>query len=315
MAAVLSGKQTKEQAFSIESQPSRWPASLQLSFCKQAGKTLLHRKRHHGPLYVQKAFYPEGQDCAHVYLLHPPGGIVSGDSLEISISLDKEAKVLLTTPGATRLYRARLDENEKSSESEKKPLVQRVVNQMSVNERGYLEWLPGETIVYDGANLEMVTDVSLGANSLFCGWEISCLGLPASNAYFREGSFNQSFSISIDGVPKVIDRLAFDADSIYLKSLCGFQGCPVFGTMIVGPFSQRSCDASSVNILLDTLRDQIEKQGVADQAAVTWVNEFMIMRYLGRCSDQARQLFIAAWKILRPQLVERKAIAPRIWAT
>jgi urease accessory protein len=57
-----------------------WQASLNLSFANRFNKTLLVQRKHSGPLTVQRPFYPEGDVC-HVYLLHPPGGIVGGDEL------------------------------------------------------------------------------------------------------------------------------------------------------------------------------------------------------------------------------------------
>ncbi|WP_157114454.1 hypothetical protein [Halioglobus japonicus] len=54
---------------------SAWHASLELSLAQREAQTRLYRCRHKGPLYVQKAFYPEGDSLAHLYLLHPPGAL------------------------------------------------------------------------------------------------------------------------------------------------------------------------------------------------------------------------------------------------
>lgn len=288
--------------------PAQWPASLHLEFAGpefagKSAKTVLKRSRHQGPLYVQRAFYPEGPDCAHVYLLHPPGGVVSGDTLDITLEAKSRAKVLITTPGATRLYRARLDR------PDTQPLTQIIRNQISVAEASFVEWLPAETIVFDGAHIDLQTEVNLDPNSQFCGWEIGCLGLPASNELFKSGSFKQSFNISVEGIPKVLDRLQFKADSAYLQSLCGFQGYPVYGSLIAGPFGD------VIDESVDVLRHKIEDEAIEQHFAVTAVNQFIILRYLGSCSAEVREIFIDVWKAIRPMLVEREAIEPRIWAT
>ena len=299
---ALSSSDTDQVQGTLQA-PARWPASLALEFDGSTGKTVLGRSRHQGPLYVQKAFYPEGPDCAHIYLLHPPGGIVSGDTLDVSLKLKSRAQVLLTTPGATRLYRARQDQPGCA------PLPQRVLNRVSVSDQSCTEWLPGETIVFDGASIDLSTDIHLGEGSRLCGWEITCLGLPASNEPFRSGRFSQSFTVTQNGVPKVMDRMAFNADSSYLSSRCGMQGKPVFGTFIAGPF-EKDCEQS-----VESLRQLIEQQEAQPKFAVTTLNGFIILRYLGECSDEARQLFIHAWKNLRPCLIGRVAVEPRIWAT
>ena len=47
----------------------------------------------------------EGSGCCHLYVLHPPGGVVAGDSLDVRLQLTEAAHVLITTPGAGRFYR------------------------------------------------------------------------------------------------------------------------------------------------------------------------------------------------------------------
>lgn len=283
--------------------PARWPARLALDFCGRGDKTVLVKKRHEGPLYVQKAFYPDGPNCAHVYLLHPPGGVVSGDSLNVSLSLTDAAQVLMTTPGAARLYRARQDRPDQP------PLKQRVYNRLTVAAKSQLEWLPGETIVFNGADIELITEVNLSDGCQFMGWEILCLGLPASNLPFTEGRFSQTIMINQDGLPKIIDRMQFSADSPYLQSRCGLQSQPVYGSFIAGPMCDKIPEPESmVQHVIDALDD-------AQCFSVTRLDSYLVIRYLGAEADRARMYFIEIWKQLRPVLMERPAIEPRIWST
>lgn len=254
---------------------------------------------------MQKAFYPETGDWAHVYLLHPPGGIVSGDTLEVSLNLVEKANVLLTSPGATRLYGARKDAHCKT------PLPQRVVNTLEIGNESCIEWLPCETIIYNGASVELETQVSLAKDAQFCGWEVSCLGLPASNAPFVAGDFSQRFSIYQEGKPVIIDRTSFDAQSDYLNARCGLNQQPVFGTLIAGPFTEQNDVLKRVIEQLQQTHSQQDKP----ECSVTNLNAFIVIRYLGPCSEAAKKLFVEAWRILRPALNGREAIEPRIWAT
>ena len=76
-----------------------WRAELSLGFTAEpvvdgprdgapaAPLTRLTTRAHRGPLVVQRPFYPEGPGVPHVYLLHPPGGIVGGDSLRVEVSV------------------------------------------------------------------------------------------------------------------------------------------------------------------------------------------------------------------------------------
>src|SRR6187402_782414 len=116
---------------------SSWHARLELGFSRSGSRTVLARRRHFGPLIVQRPFYPEGGIC-HVYLVHPPGGIVGGDQLALQVEVERDAHALLTTPAATRFYRAG-------------PHPRAALNQQFVVQDAALEWLPQETIVFDGA--------------------------------------------------------------------------------------------------------------------------------------------------------------------
>ncbi|MGB5651682.1 MAG: urease accessory protein UreD, partial [Sedimenticolaceae bacterium] len=78
---------------------------MRLGFRAGPDSTVLAERQRHGPLAVQRPFYPEGGVC-HVYLLHPPGGVVGGDVLGIDVKLAQGAQALITTPGATKFYRS-----------------------------------------------------------------------------------------------------------------------------------------------------------------------------------------------------------------
>ena len=280
---------------------SQWDALLHLVFDRVDGQTKLSERAHKGPLYVQKPFYPEGQEHPHVYVLHPPGGIVSGDCLEVDIEVLKRASGLVTTPGATRFYRAREDRD-----------VQTQNTQIIVRDGASFEWFPMETIIFNKANVRMSTTIDLEEGGNFIGWEISCFGRPASSDFFTEGSFYQNYFLRINGQPQFVDHLSIKGDTESVLSACsGFRGNTVSGFILIGPF------LDSGEAFQESLRSACETIDLeeSDLTAISKVSEFFVGRYLGNSADSAKRIFSAWWSVLRPLLLNRSPCPPRIWST
>jgi urease accessory protein len=50
-------------------------------------------------------------------------------------------------------------------------------------------------------------------------------------------------------------------------------------------------------------------------AGVTLLPELLVVRYLGHDAETARRYFEQLWALLRPELIGRAAVPPRIWTT
>ncbi len=286
---------------------STWQAFLSLSFAQRKRGVRLVESAHEGPLYVQKAFYPEGETCAHCYLLHPPGGLVTGDHLSISINSQETAHALITTPGAGRVYKAREQGG-----------IQTQSIHLNIEKNACVEWLPLETILFPNSQARLNTRIDLADNAKVISWDITCFGLPANHIEFTEGSVKQTLQIWSKGRIKLNERLVIDLPSgsnsdalTILKGNAGLRSHPVHGLLIAGPFKADECTA-----LIDALRELKPSHRIENAlVAVTLNGEFLTVRYLGHCTEQARLYFTEAWKLIRPALLNKEAIAPRIWAT
>lgn len=267
-----------------------WTGRLSLAYAEKNGRTVLNRNRHEGPLMVQRPLYPEGDVC-HTCILHPPGGVVGGDRLEIDVQADQCASVLLTTPGATKFYR-----------SDRKTAVQQQQLQGAAESR--IEWFPQENILFPGAEAAISTRVELSATAGFMGWEILCLGLPTNDLTFDSGRVDAFFGLYREGNPIFLDRLRITGAET-LNASAGLRGYPVSAV-----FLATDCTADQVA----ALRKLVCRK---EQAifGVTLADGLLMVRYLGRSTFACRELFIAIWKLLRPEISGRAACAPRIWAT
>ncbi len=279
-------------------EPSRWHARLALGLKRTPRGSRVASAERFGPLHLQKPFYPEGPDLAHLYLLHPPGGMVSGDLLEIETRLEADTAALITTPGAGRVYRARPDRT-----------LQHQRVRLEAGEGCSLEWLPLETILYPDARTRLEVDVELASDARFIGWEVTSLGLPAQGESFASGELQQRLQIRREGRILLREQLLIDGQSAeLLAGKAGLQGQPVSGLMVAGPLAPEQAEP-----LLEPLRACCEQDGVL--AGVSLSGEFLLIRTLGGCSERSRLCLEECWGLIRPVLIGRDACAPRIWAT
>ena len=284
--------------FVTEKQPSSigdtidegWIAQLDLQFSKSKSRTFLSKRKHIGPLVIQRPFYPEGDLC-HLYLLHPPGGVVGGDQLLVTVKTDSNSCALITTPGATKIYRT----------LEKKKSI--ISQNFSIDNNSSLEWLPMETIIFPGAESEFSTKFSLTGNAKVAAWEIHCLGRPAIGELFDSGSLSFSFGLWRDKSLILLDKL--QVDSSELQNSVGLRGFPVFATFII---------SSSDQEVLDLVRSTIH-HSEHYVCGATQVEGIIVIRCLGNKTYLIQKLFREIWELTRPLVFGRGASSPRIWAT
>jgi len=291
-----------------------WQAELRLRFngdtphflangaAPQFGRTRLVERHHHGPLVVQRPFYPEGDPC-HVYLVHPPGGVVGGDELRIDVQVDEGAHALITTPAATKFYRC---EGRVSSQTQELRAT-----------GATLEWLPQENIFFRGADARTATRVHVDDGSRFIGWEINCLGLSARGEHFDAGqlrldlelwkSTNSHRLVALGSTPisnpVFVDRLRLTGDSAARGAHWGLSGFEAVGTLIATPATRAQ---------LAAVRELVAPHSYA---GVSLVDGVLVVRALAAQAEAVRNLFIAAWQLLRPAIIGRAAVLPRIWST
>lgn len=272
-----------------------WHAELDLGFARRADQTILSQRRHRGPLRVQKALYPEGDEVCQAIVLHPPSGIAGGDQLHIAAQVGAQAHAQLTTPGAGKWYR-----------SSGAPAAQFLDFRLAAG--SILEWLPQETIVFDGAQSRMETRVELAADSRYLGWEILCLGRRAAGESFINGQLALHTRIEREGRPLWLERGQIAGADAMLASAAGWSGASVGATLLA------TLPAGfDVAPLVDACRGLLPADGA--EHGVSALPGLLVARYLGHHSEAARHWFITLWQLLRPALLGRPALLPRIWAT
>ncbi|MFJ3482926.1 urease accessory protein UreD [Pseudomonas sp. NPDC090202] len=268
-----------------------WHAELELGYGRFGDSTRPVQRRHKGPLRVQKHLYAEGPEvCQHI-IVHPPGGIAGGDRLDISADVGAYAWAQLTSPGAAKWYRAT------------SPAYQQL--DLKVAAGATLEWLPQETIVYSDARAELTTRIDLQGDARLLYWDTVALGRPASGERFDQGHFQAHLDIRRDGKLLWHERQRIVGNDGLLDSPVGLNGKPVFATLIV----TGEIDAE----LLERCRELAGHASL--RGDLSQLPGLIIARCLADEALHARAWLIELWKLLRPALLGREAVAPRIWST
>jgi len=266
-----------------------WHAELELGYARFGASTRPVQRRHKGPLRVQKHLYAEGPEvCQHI-IVHPPGGIAGGDRLQIRASVDRDAWAQLTSPGAAKWYRAA------------GPAYQTL--ELNVAAGATLEWLPQETIVFSAAQAELSTRIELQGDARLFYWDLVALGRPASDERFDLGHFQSHLDIRRDGQLLWHERQRIVGGDGLLDSPIGLDGQPVFATLLV------------TGEIDSQLLERCRALPHAVRGDLTQLPGLLVARCLASEALLARAWLIDLWRLLRPALLGREALPPRIWST
>lgn len=292
-----------------------WQGRLRLDYAREQGRSVA-RFAHEGPLRILQSIYPEGDDVCHNVLVHPPGGLVGGDTLDIAVTAAPGSHGLVTTPGASRFYR-----------SEGEVALQRTAVQVEAGAR--LEWLPLEAIYYSGcmARNELRLNVAPGAELL--GWDIAALGLPQAGQPYVRGSVQQH--LELQGA--WLERGRIDAeDARLMDGPLGLAGRRCMATLFFAAGSDIT--RARRDALLDAAREVIDERapragGASSSADTTPAAketpdgliagatapgpQVVVVRALAPLVEPALRLLKAVRRAWRPLLWDLPPSEPRGW--
>jgi urease accessory protein len=274
-----------------------WHAQLQLDYTLEAGRTVA-RHSHCGPLRILQSLYPEGDDVCHNVLVHPPGGLVGGDTLDIQVHAQVGSHALITTPGASRFYR-----------SDGQTALQNTHLRVEAGAR--MEWLPLEAICYSACLAENRLTMELAPGAELMGWDVTALGLPHANLPFASGHLRQH--IAVPGIWLERGTIAA-SDTRLLDSPVGMAGnkCLASFFFIAGqPLTRERRERA-----LDSARAAIAQHTLASTAGATSPHpQVLVVRMLAPVVEPAMGLLRELRNTWRQELWGKSPSSPRIWAT
>ncbi|PUE48016.1 urease accessory protein [Limnohabitans sp. 2KL-1] len=272
-----------------------WLARLDLDYTLEAERSVA-RYLHQGPLRILQSLYPEGDAICHNVLVHPPSGLVGGDTLDMHVSVGAGAHGLVTTPGATRFYR-----------SDAGLATQQVHARLESGAR--LEWLPLEAIAYNGCDglNRAVFDLAPGAEMMT--WDITALGLPAADLPFAQGTFRQH--LEIPGV--WLERGTISAaDTRLMDSPLGLAGQRCMATLVFAAGSAMSDER--IERALACARELLAASELRLMAGATSPHQqVIVLRVLSPVTEPAMQLLRQVWAAWRHEMWGLPGAVPRLW--
>ncbi|MBD0335008.1 MAG: urease accessory protein UreD [Cyanobacteria bacterium Co-bin13] len=269
-----------------------WCGSARLAYTHDGGKTVLAQNYAQAPLKLQRPLYPEGDSVCHSVLVHTAGGMVGSDRIHIAADLAPASRALVTTAAANKIYRSQGQTAQQ-------------VTQLSLSENACLEWLPQETIVFNGAYFFQQTRIDLAVGSVWLGWDITRFGRSARGETFQQGCWRSHLEVWQAGRPLWLDRQFLAGGSETLTSLHGLAGHPVVASLVLVGYAPTPDDMEKLRTL--------GRPDAPAEVGITRLQQGLLCRYRGASSQAARQWFVALWGQLRPAYLNRPAGVSRIW--
>ena len=236
---------------------------------------------------------PEPDDIFQAVMLTTSGGLAGGDRIAATISGAPRTRALVTTQAAEKIYRARAENTVFSVD-------------LAVGAGAWLEWLPQETILFDGARFRRETRIALAADARLLAAEIVVFGRAARGERLAAGHYLDRWRVVRDGRLVWHDAVGWTGDpAAALAHPAGFAGAGAMATVIyAGPNAPR---------LVDTARATLDTAG--GRAGTTLVNGVLVARLLADGAQKLRSDLAQLWCTLRQNAANLPPVLPRTWYT
>jgi urease accessory protein len=204
---------------------------------------------------------PETGEPPLAVLITTSGGVTDGDTLKMTIDVGPGASAVATTQAAEKIYRAAKGGGHCAIDVS-----------VSVREGATLDWLPQETIVFQGARLKRRTTAEVEPGGALLACEMVVLGRAASGERFRSGLLLDSWSVRRAGRLVWTDALKVEGETPHGA---GFGVANALAT-VIGVWDAPQPHFEKARALLETASDV--------RAGVTLVNGVVVARLLGEAT-------------------------------
>jgi urease accessory protein len=268
--------------------------TAEIRFARRDGVTRLAHLYQRDPLRVLFPA-PAAGDPPVAVIVTTSGGLVAGDRLDIAVELAPGAAAHVTASAAEKVYRS----------TGRTTIIKQT---LSIGPGAALEFLPPETILFDGARLRRETIIDLAPGAAFLGGDIVVFGRRARGERFTSGLLREVWELRRDGD-------LFWGDSLHLEDAVGriiddpacFDGAAAFATMILSP-------ARNAGSLLDCARVVLSAGATTElRAGATAVSGLVIARWLAADAAVLRRAYADLACHFRSAALGLPPRLPRVW--
>ncbi len=232
---------------------------------------------------------PEPGEPPLAALVNTAGGLAGGDALRLEVALEPGAGATITTPAAEKLYRSLGPDT-------------RVSATLRLGAGSVLEWLPQETILFEGARLDRGLAIEMEPGARLLAAEMLVFGRAARGERFRRGFLRDGWRLRRDGALRWADALRLDDPGAAADDRFGLDGAGAMATLLHA--------ADGAEALLPLLRDACGPLG----AATVPRPGILLARWLGGATA-VRAAMGGAIPAMRAAALGLPPRLPRLWTT
>jgi urease accessory protein len=301
MATSASVARTERENKSVFAARTYVDAELRLAFARDraTGQTVLAGSHQEPPLRVVRAF-ALCDGAALVHLHNVSGGLLGGDRLALTVKVGANAAAQITTTGATRIYRARIETPATTQ-----------VNEIVVDTGALLEYLPDAVIPFAGARFSQRTTIRLGDDAGLFWWDILAPGREARGEIFAYESVELRIDLSACGRLIGAERVRLEPEKRKVASLARIGAYRTWGTFYicrVGVAAARWLELES------ELREQLALPNRREDAlwgVSTLTAHGLVARCVAKHGRDVLPGLQSVWRMAKLRLYGREAILPR----
>lgn len=264
----------------------RMEGEARITFREREGASRLGALYQKGSAKLRLPRVPPGS-APEAVLINTAGGVTGGDILKLEGRVEAGARAVLTTQASEKVYRASAG-------------VARVSTSLCIAEGARCDWLPQETILFDGGRLHRSLEVEMAEDASFVGVEAVVFGRTSSGESVRSGALRDFWKVRREGRLIFADCMRIDGEiAEKLERRAAFNGNRAAATLVAV--------SSGVEAKVESLRAVFRDNQEIEAGVSAW-DGLLVSRILGSSGWALRRGLLVALTVLRGGVA-----LPKVW--